>query len=174
MGLDMYLSRKFYVKNWDFTETKDKFSIIITQGKKPSTLKKLINSWFFDITKSTIPIDKITTITTEEMYWRKSNAIHKWFVTNVQDGNDDCNEYFVPKEQLRELLSLIDRVVKDHSLAPELLPTSEGFFFGDNSYDDYYFSDLEYTHKTLSVLLLDYYTKPNDIKDGEFYYQSSW
>jgi hypothetical protein len=158
MGLDMYLSRKFYVKNWDFTETKDKFSIIITQGKEPST----------------IPIDKITTITTEEMYWRKSNAIHKWFVTNVQDGNDDCNEYFVPKEQLRELLSLIDRVVKDHSLAPELLPTSEGFFFGDNSYDDYYFSDLEDTHKTLYVLLLDDKIKQNNMKDGEFYYQSSW
>ena len=22
--------------------------------------------------------------------WRKANAVHKWFVDHVQDGNDDC------------------------------------------------------------------------------------
>jgi hypothetical protein len=22
-------------------------------------------------------------------YWRKANAIHRWFVEHVQDGNDD-------------------------------------------------------------------------------------
>ena len=24
--------------------------------------------------------------------WRKANAIHKWFVDNVQDGVDDCGD----------------------------------------------------------------------------------
>lgn len=36
-------------------------------------------------------------------YWRKANAIHRWFVENVQDGNDDCGEYEVTKEKLEEL-----------------------------------------------------------------------
>lgn len=36
-------------------------------------------------------------------YWRKANHIHKWFVDNVQDGNDDCHEYYVPIKKLHEL-----------------------------------------------------------------------
>jgi hypothetical protein len=156
MGLDMYLSRKFYVKNWNHTADNDKYSITITKGEKPSL----------------ISTDKITSITTEEMVWRKANAIHNWFVINVQDGNDDCNEYYVDTEKLKILLSIVNKVIKDHSKAPELLPTSEGFFFGDTSYDDNYFSDLEDTQKVISVLLLSEKNEQN--MDGELYYQASW
>ena len=38
-------------------------------------------------------------------YWRKANAIHKWFVDNVQNGEDDCGDYSVSKELLEELLN---------------------------------------------------------------------
>lgn len=38
-------------------------------------------------------------------YWRKANAIHKWFVDNVQKGEDDCGRYEVSKENLEELLN---------------------------------------------------------------------
>ena len=31
----------------------------------------------------------------EVAYWRKANAIHGWFVYNIQDGVDDQNEYYV-------------------------------------------------------------------------------
>lgn len=44
-------------------------------------------------------------------YWRKSNAIHKWFVDNVQEGRDDCGSYDVEVEQLRELLDTVDEVL---------------------------------------------------------------
>ena len=36
-------------------------------------------------------------------YWRKANHIHKWFVDNVQDGKDDCHEYYVSIKKLHEL-----------------------------------------------------------------------
>ena len=39
-------------------------------------------------------------------YWRKANAIHKWFVDNIQDGEDDCGYYEVAPEQLEELLNI--------------------------------------------------------------------
>ena len=39
-------------------------------------------------------------------YWRKANAIHKWFVDNVQDGEDNCGYYKVAPEQLEELLNI--------------------------------------------------------------------
>lgn len=37
-------------------------------------------------------------------YWRKANAIHRWFVENVQDGEDDCCYHReVTKRDLEEL-----------------------------------------------------------------------
>lgn len=39
-------------------------------------------------------------------YWRKANAIHKWFVENVQNDVDDCNYYEASKEQLETLLGI--------------------------------------------------------------------
>ena len=39
----------------------------------------------------------------EVCYWRKSNAIHNWFVNNIQDGKDDCGLYPVSKEKIKEL-----------------------------------------------------------------------
>ena len=38
--------------------------------------------------------------------WRKANAIHNWFVENVQDGVDDCGIYEVSKEDLENLLHI--------------------------------------------------------------------
>ena len=53
-----------------------------------------------------------SSITDEVGYWRKANAIHKWFVDNVQDGEDDCDYYEVNKEQLEELLNIC-KLIKD-------------------------------------------------------------
>lgn len=49
-------------------------------------------------------------------YWRKANQIHAWFVKNVQDGNDDCSEYDVSREQLIELRNVCKRVLKASNL----------------------------------------------------------
>lgn len=47
--------------------------------------------------------------------WRKSNQIHNWFVANVQDGTDDCDEYWVSEKQLIELKEVC-KTVLDHSV----------------------------------------------------------
>lgn len=56
----------------------------------------------------------VNMICEEVGYWRKANAIHKWFVDNVQDGEDDCGSYEVDREQLERLLHLC-HLVKKHS-----------------------------------------------------------
>jgi hypothetical protein len=53
------------------------------------------------------------TILQNVAYWRKANAIHKWFVEKVQDGIDNCEEYQVTKSQLEELLDRCIKVIKD-------------------------------------------------------------
>ena len=104
------------------------------------------------------------------MYWRKANQIHNWFVENVQGGVDDCKEYHVSQEKLKELVTLCKKVLLEKSvlqnkeLAKELIPTTSGFFFGSTEYDDYYFEELQDTINALENL------DPN----CDYYYRASW
>lgn len=149
MGLDMYLTRKTYVKDWNHTPEEERKNIeVFMNGKKIKT-KKL--QW----------------LEFEAIYWRKANAIHNWFVTNVQNGNDNCESYEVSTDTLKDLMDLCLYIMKDREKASELLPVTEGFFFGSYEYDEYYFQDIENTYKDLRSIL-------NTYKDDYFFYQSSW
>ena len=44
-------------------------------------------------------------------YWRKANQIHRWFVENVQDGIDECQESDVSLGQLIELRDACKKVL---------------------------------------------------------------
>lgn len=151
MGLDMYLTKQVYVKNWSHMKPPEKHKITIKKGGK---------------VRADIDTKAIAYVVEEVCTWRKSNAIHQWFVENCQNGNDDCNQHRVSSEQLEKLRDICKEVLADMSKAPKLLPTQEGFFFGGVEYDRWYFDDLEITVKTLDKALQN--------ANGEFYYQSSW
>ena len=133
MGLDMFLTAKRYF----WCEEKNKY--ILEEIKK----------FFPDVDY------KVESISFELKYWRKANAIHKWFVDNVQEGKDDCGTYYVSKKKLSLLLETITNVIDNPKLANELLPTESGFFFGDMSYDEFYFQNLKDTKEMLEKLLED-------------------
>ncbi len=100
-------------------------------------------------------------------YWRKSNQIHKWFVDNVQGGNDNCGEYYVSNEKLNQLRETCRQALfaKD----PSLLPPQAGFFFGSYDIDEWYWQDIKDTIKKIDrVLALP------DMSKLSFYYTSSW
>lgn len=105
----------------------------------------------------------------ELMYWRKVNAIHSWFVDHVQDGQDNCNQYIVTKEKAQELMDTCKDVLKNKTMAENLLPTQSGFFFGDTDYDPYYFKELKRTVNTLKHVIKNW-----DSTNYRYYYQSSW
>ena len=133
-------------------------------------------------------LDMALNVNGEELIdWRKANHIHKWFVDNVQNGNDDCDNYPVSIEQLQKLLDVINEIlgitIKEkivHSLkdgfdkekAEELLPTQSGFFFGSTDYDEYYLEDLKRTQKVLKTFLEG--LNEAKIKDLKITYWSSW
>lgn len=52
------------------------------------------------------------------IYWRKANAIHKWFVDNVQYGKDDCGSYEVEVEELVTLRDICKKVLASSKLVP--------------------------------------------------------
>jgi hypothetical protein len=187
MGLDMYLSKKHYVKNWDHMAPDKRYKVSVRYGGKRI---------------ATINPERIAYVIEEAAYWRKANQIHQWFVNNVQGGVDDCKEYYVSRDQLRELLDTVNTALKgsrlvagkitngytmtvtdgrtvekpivedgqriaDPTVAEALLPTQGGFFFGSTDYDQFYYEDLKYTRDMLTEVLAV-------ADEGEFYYESSW
>lgn len=101
-------------------------------------------------------------------YWRKANAIHRWFVEKAQDGVDECQMTEVHPELLLDLMERIEEVALNHDRAAELLPTQGGFFFGPTEYSEWYFEDIETTSKELRPQIA---TVPTPVK---FFYTSSW
>ena len=101
-------------------------------------------------------------------YWRKVNAIHGWIVNNLADGVDECQRIPMTADNMRELLGLCKRVMKTKSrkTAQAILPTTPGFFFGGDDYDEWYFRGIEHTIKILEEAL----EEPN----GTFFYRASW
>lgn len=152
MGLDMYLEGRRYL--WTYPDD------------GPEAQKsKAIAEMFPEIGNS-----RVKQVTTELGYWRKANAIHKWFVKNVQDGEDNCKPYYVELEQLEKLLEAVNAVLADTSKAHEILPTTSGFFFGNTDYNEWYFRDLEDTKEIIEKIL----GNRERMKAWDIYYQASW
>lgn len=86
------------------------------------------------------------------MYWRKANMIHYYFERCLDCDIQNCIDYEIHVDKLKELQLIIDKVLKEPSLASELLPTKQGFFWGSYEYDDYYFEDLKETQSFLKEL----------------------
>jgi hypothetical protein len=161
MGLDMYLSKKTYVQRWDHHSPDETYNVEVTRGGE---------------SVDHIQPSRVTYIEEQVGYWRKANAIHKWFVDNVQDGNDNCSTYYVGIDDLMNLLNLCKEVKDNPEKAEELLPPQEGFFFGDVSIDQYYFHDINHTIEILEGILSEKIFDKNgrEFYPADFYYSSSW
>ena len=109
-------------------------------------------------------------IAEEVAYWRKANAIHQWFVDNVQDGEDDCRVHReLTKSDLLTLRDLAHEVYANPDLAEDLLPTQSGFFFGNTSYDEWYMENIKNTIEQIDNILAS-----TDFNTEALYYVSSW
>jgi hypothetical protein len=146
----MYLEARKYVSGYEFQsdERKQKY-------------RAVCDAVGLESVESTPAV----TVSFNAMYWRKANAIHNWFVNNVQGGVDDCRDYYVTETQLKELVSLCQEAIDTQDTT--LLPSVSGFFFGSTEYDEWYWEDLRNTIKGLTEAL-------NKFDGCDFYYQSSW
>jgi len=173
----MYLTKKIYVGG-NYEHNKITGSINILKDGKPLA----------------VDLSKLTYIEEEAIYWRKANAIHNWFISEVQDGVDECMPHWVSFKQLESLSKLcqetldflsecpiIDKVVDagwsssegqltktiqvyDVDLEDLPIVPTSGFFFGSSHIDEWFVEDLEYTIKSIAEL------DPN----AEYEYCSSW
>lgn len=121
--------------------------------------------WHGDV-KPVIDGHDVKSVRAEAAYWRKSNQIHAWFVDNVQEGEDKCEEHYVPREKLQELRDLCQRALDDQDAS--LLKPRSGFCFGSTEIDYWYWEDLRRTVEMLDKALAGF----SDAWD--FHYRSSW
>lgn len=150
MGLDMYLTGRRYI--WEHSDKPEEQELAQALGKLPN----LGNNG-----------KRVKGVEVEAMYWRKANAIHKWFVDNVQDGEDECREHYVTREQLSDLRDACANALANPAEASYYLPTTQGFFFGSTDIDEWYFEAMRATVDGLNECL-------NMDKAWSFYYCSSW
>lgn len=155
MGLDMYLKAEKYLSGWNHEKGEKEKSLFSNTLKAAGLTMK-------DIAEGS-PSGNVEF---NVGYWRKANAIHSWFVRNVQNGIDECVEHGVSREQLQKLLNEVNEAIEQKR---PLLPPLGGFFFGSTEIDEYYWDDTKHTSKMLKKIL----DNPR-LKDWDFKYRSSW
>lgn len=179
MGLDMYLKKQIYI-GAQYNRRKISGKIEIYKDGQPIQIN----------------FKNVSTITEDVGYWRKANQIHKWFVDNVQDGEDDCGEYYVSKEQLKELYDLCNKVIQTAKLEKgkvtngyryengkeipnlengEIITNPEEIAEILPTTSGFFFGSTEYDQwymqnikDTIEIL------EPLLEQNGDFYYSSSW
>ena len=143
-------------------------------------------------------VDAYDDIDSGVIYWRKANAIHKFFCDNgilAKDGQEEVGYYYIDRQDLMKLLDHIHVITSDKikvedinyydiekggnvtetveyklniSAAEDLLPTRSGFFFGDTDYNYWYFRNLQRTADLIKRELTN-----NPSQEIWFYY-ASW
>lgn len=135
----------------DFTEYSFTYTKMLEEPNNVSVVKdffnKFENSYYAE----------------SEVYFRKVNFVYNFFSDKLE--NECC---FADKSDIEELISRCDKVLADHSLAPELLPTRSGFFFGGTAYDEWYFHDVLDCKEQMEKLLSNY----NEDTDVVFFIMS--
>lgn len=118
MGLDMYLDRcdrrAYGFRNMDIDEVK-KNNPSLYNDLKPYIHQRGSEHYHWESLFENVG------------YWRKANAIHKWFVDNVQNGVDNCEYYEVSKEQLEELLETCVKVRDASNMEKGLVKNGETY-----------------------------------------------
>ena len=101
-------------------------------------------------------------------YWRKANAIHRYFCS-LDGDRDECQEIYVSRESLERLRDLVEKEIR--ALPGERgqeLPPAGGFFFGDtDASSDWYAENMQQTLDMLTEIL-------SDDSDTDYVYQASW
>ncbi|HGS8723751.1 TPA: hypothetical protein ACMUBK_002558 [Enterococcus faecalis] len=103
-------------------------------------------------------------------YWRKANQIRAFFASYAPEQSDINIEMLIVNEEM--LLELKQRIMlclteRNEQTSSELLPTSQGFFFGSTEYDDWYYQDLEISLPIIEKAL-------TAIKDNKLVFYHEW
>lgn len=96
------------------------------------------------------------------IYWRKAYAIHH-YMENLFNDVENCGDYPITLQELKELKEVCQKIVDNHLLAEELLPDIDPY----EQYDSWYFMQLENTINGINELIKKH-------TEGDEYYYYAW
>lgn len=187
MGLDMFLSRKKYIgANYDGV----KGAIYITKNgkeipidfKKVSYIEEDVGYWrkanqihnyiiknFADGVDNCHPV--YLELSDLEQLLDVCKKVRKSI--NLVDGK--LIQSYTFNAQGEKINNYIDgKVIEDTSVCEELLPTQEGFFFGNTEYNEWYVEQIDYTIKMLKDVIKEEKKMREDGIYNDYYYCASW
>lgn len=147
MGLDMRLYKRMYVRNWEHSEEKKEVTVKVDG--------KILEGF-----------DNPSYIIQEVGYWRKFNALHGFIVDNFANGVDNCQDIWLDYDDVESIL----KALKD---TENPIKPVEGFFFGSQDMDEWYYEDVKKAIEVFEAVL-------KDMNSGfgkrylDFCYQASW
>ena len=150
MGLDMYMSADRFFSGEEYTDERSQLTyrtIATAAGLTQNEIDTLRR--------------KSVTVSIGVGYWRKAHDIHGWFVDNVQDGNDNCAEYYVGRDTLGELRDSIKLVLSDPDEYSKEFTTNNDW---DSDVEDVFRETLAWVEEWL----------PPKYDKFDFKYQASW
>lgn len=158
MGLDQYLYEEKYLSHWDHAKGTPEYE----QAEKVLEITGMQHD----------PMSGGVEVKVAVLYWRKANMIHNWIRTNCFEFIEDVkyevtrDQLVTLRETCVEVVAksnlvsakviagqrLVDggwqdiledgEVIINPQVAIDLLPTTDGFFFGSTEYDEWYIRDL--------------------------------
>lgn len=98
----------------------------------------------------------------EVYYYRKFNALQNYFESyhNIQN----CEDVEINIEILDDIEHRLQLVADDNTLAEQYFPSVCGFFYGDTTYDNYYYENCQTLLTQLPSLREQLETLPNNKK----------
>ena len=115
------------------------------------------------------PEKEVEEQTNELAYWRKHNRLHGWFQNKWEKkvaGMDiehpfNCVRLYLSRSDLEEL---------EFDLKGKLLPATDGFFFGSDSYED----EAKLQQEQLAYDMEFVAQAKKELEEGRHVYYTSW
>lgn len=106
----------------------------------------------------------------ELAYFRKVNFLIPFFENYFDVKIENLKDLELTKSSIKELKDRCEHILRDHTLAKDLLPTRGGCFFGSVSYDRYYYEDVESVLNSCNTVLQEF----DQLKKGESIIFNIW
>lgn len=195
MGLDMYLHEKVYLSNWDHNKGTPEYAkanqVIQLSGLTPASdahgvsvqttalywrKANQIHKWFVDHCQDGNDDCGSHYVDSEQLIELRDICQKVIDASELVPGKIVNGQSMVNGEMVDNIED--GKVIADPSVAKELLPNAEGFFFGSQEYGEWYLADLIHTVEGIDRVLT---SRPTwTARDGEthpnsdFEYHASW
>lgn len=169
MGLDMMLVKRKKDLKKENKEVEWNETVEIAYWRKANQVHK----WFVDNVQNGVDDCGYYEVTIEKLQELVDICREILREVKLVDGKVLTRDYWEKEKGETEMTHIkeygIGKVIDKPEICKKLLPTQDGFFFGDTNYSEYYYEDIEYTRNRIQAVI--------DLLEWELYdvyYTSSW